>query len=174
MTVMFMNSRFVAAARVRAVIGAAVLAGAVSPAFGQSRTLEGVWGIVTQDRNCATNAAQGPPTRALVTYHAGGTLDESRFIPVFASGQLSESHGTWSQDGGLTYTGRVLTMIHFDTAPGTPPGLPVFQAGWMVATQTITLSGPDNYTMTGRTEFFNLNREIYRVGCASRVAERFK
>ena len=77
----------------------------------------------------------------LVTYHAGGTLAESRYIPVFAPGQLSESHGTWSHDGGLTYTGRVVTMIHFDTAPGTPPGSPGFQAGWMIATQTITLKG---------------------------------
>ena len=174
MTGTFMNPRTLGAAMARAAVGVAVLVGAASPAFGQARTLEGVWGIVTQDRNCATNAAQGPPTRALATYHLGGTLDESRYIPVFALGQLSESHGTWSHDGGLTYTGRVVTMIHFDTAPGTPPGLPVFQAGWMIATQTITLTGADSYTMTGVTQFFNASREVVRTGCASRVAERFK
>ena len=100
----------------RAAVGVAVLLGATGTAFGQARTLEGVWGVVTQDRNCATNAAQGPPTRALITYHAGGTLSESRYIPVFAIGQLSACHGTWSHDGGLTYTGRVVTMIQFDTA----------------------------------------------------------
>ena len=158
----------------RAAVCVAALVSAASPAFGQARTLEGVWGIVTQDRNCTTNAPQGSPTRALVTYHAGGTLAESRYIPVFAPGQLSESHGTWSHDGGLTYTGRVVTMIHFDTAPNAPPGLPVFQAGWMIATQTITLTGPDSYTMTGVTQFFNAGREVVRTGCASRVGERFK
>jgi hypothetical protein len=172
MTNMLGNSRRLVTAMARTVVGAAMLVGSTSPVFAQARALEGVWGIVTQDRNCATNAAQGSPTRALVTYHLGGTLDESRYIPVFAPGQLSESHGTWSHDGGLTYTGRVVTMIHFDTAPGTPP--PVFQAGWMIATQTITLTGADSYTMTGVTQFFNANREIVRTGCASRVAERFK
>ena len=40
--------------------------------------------------------------------------------------------------------------------------------------QTITLSGPNNFTSTGRTEFINLNREVWRVGCASRVGERFQ
>jgi hypothetical protein len=62
-------------------------------------------------------------------------------------------------------------MVNFDTAPGTSPA---FQAGWQIATQTITLTGPDNFTMTGSSQFFNLNREVYRVGCASRVGERFK
>ena len=38
----------------------------------------------------------------------------------------------------------------------------------------VTLTGPDSYTMTGVTQFFNASREIVRTGCASRVAERFK
>lgn len=151
-----------------------MLLGLTSPAFAQARTLEGVWGVVTQERHCTTNAPLGPPTRALVTYHAGGTLSESRSIPVFATGQLSEGHGTWTHTSGLTYQGRVVTMINFETSPNTPPGSPGFQAGWQVATQTITLSGPDSFTMTGSSQFFNGNRDIYRVGCASRVGERFK
>jgi hypothetical protein len=157
-----------------AVVGVALLLGSASPALAQARTLEGVWGVVTQERHCATNAPLGPPTRALVTYHAGGTLGESRIIPVFATGQLSEGHGTWIHSGGLTYTGRVVTMVAFDTPPNTPPGSPGFQAGWQVATQTITLSGPDNFTMTGTSQFFNGNRDVYRVGCASRIGERFR
>ena len=165
--------RVVVAMFVRGAVALAVLAPA-SPAFAQARTLEGVWGIVTQDRNCTTNAPQGPPTRAVITYEAGGTLSESTYIPVFAIGQRSQGHGTWSHDGGLTYAARTLTMILFDTPPGTAPGLPFFQAGWQVATNTITLSGPDNFTAVGSSQFFNLNREVYRVGCASRVGERFK
>jgi hypothetical protein len=168
------NPKLCWAVMARATVGVAVLVGATSPAFGQAMTLEGVWGVVTQDRNCTTNAPMGTPTRALVTYYAGGTVSESRSIPVFAPGQLSNGHGIWSSSGGLTYTGRVVTMIQFDTEPNTPPGSPGFQAGWQVATQTITLSGPDNFTMTGSSQFFNLNREIYRTGCASRVGERFK
>jgi hypothetical protein len=164
--------KFCGAVMARAAIGVAVLLGSAGAVFAQP--LAGVWGVVTQDRNCTTNAPMGSPTRALVTYHVDGTVSESRYIPVFAPGQLSEGHGTWSSSGGSTYTGRVVTMVTFDTAPNAPPGSPVFQAGWQVATQTITLTGPDSFTMTGSSQFFNLNREIYRAGCASRVGERFK
>ncbi|MGQ0736219.1 MAG: hypothetical protein ACT4QD_21520 [Acidobacteriota bacterium] len=158
----------------RAAVGAAVLLGAASTASAQPNALEGVWGVVTQERICATNAPIGPPTRALVTYHAGGTVTESRYIPVFAPGQLSEGHGVWSHAGGATFTGRVVTMIQFDSAANTPPGSPGFQAGWQIAMQTITLTGADSFTMTGTSQFYNGNRDIYRTGCASRVGERFK
>ena len=168
------SSREKIAASARVVLAIALVFALTGTARGQGRTLEGVWGVLTQNRDCATNAPIGPPTRALVAYHLGGTLSESRNIPVFAVGQLSESHGIWRHDGGLTYTGRVVTMINVATAPNTPPGSPGFQAGWLVATQTITLSGPENFTSTGVSQFFNLNREVYRVGCASRVGERFK
>ena len=157
----------------RMMVSTAVLL-SITSTISEAQSLHGVWGVVTQDRDCVTNAPRGLPTRALVTYDAGGTVSESRYIPVFAPGQLSEAHGVWSHTGGVTYTGRVVTMVLFDTAPGTPPGSPGFQAGWQVATQTITLSGPDNFTMTGSSQFYNANREIYRVGCASRVGERFK
>ena len=168
------NWRSWSAAVVRGAFGAAVLLGATSPAFGQAKGLEGVWAVTTQERNCTTNAPLGPPTRALVTYHTGGTVDESRYIPVFALGQLSTGHGTWAHDGGATFVGRVVTMVQFDTAPNTPPGSPGFQAGWLVNTQFITMSGRDSFTMTGSGQFYNLNREVYRTGCASRTGERFK
>jgi hypothetical protein len=168
------NWRSWAAAVARGVVGAAVLLGTTSPAFGRAKGLEGVWGVTTQERNCTTNAPLGPPTRALVTYHTGGTVDESRYIPVFAPGQLSSGHGTWVHDGGATFVGRVVTMVHFDTAPNTPPGSPGFQAGWLVATQRFTMPDQDSFTMTGSSQFYNLNREVYRTGCASRVGERFR
>jgi hypothetical protein len=155
----------------RAVATVAVLLGLASPAFAQARGLEGVWGVVTQDRNCTTNAAQGSPTRALITYHTDGTVSESRHIPVFALGQLSESHGIWKDDGRGNYQGRVVTMINFASAAGTTPS---FQPGWMLATQTITLVGPNTFTMTGSTDFYNLDLQVYRTGCASRVALRLQ
>jgi hypothetical protein len=171
----FSNPRSYVAVIRRAGLSVAVLLASTSTAFGQGNPLEGVWGVVTQDRNCTTNApTAAPPTRAVVTYHAGGAVHESRYIPVFAAGQLSEGHGIWRSAGGTTFTSRVVTMVQFDTAPNTPPGSPGFQAGWQVATQTITLTGPDSFTMTGSSQFFNTSREIYRVGCASRVGERFK
>jgi hypothetical protein len=158
----------------RSTVAGAIVLSWAGTAFAQGGALQGVWGVVTQERHCTTNAALGPTTRALVTYHGDGTVSESRYIPVFALGQLSDGHGTWRFDGGSTFSGRVITMVQFDTAPGTPPGSPGFQAGWLIASQTITMSGPDSFTMTGSTQFYNLNRDVYRVGCASRVGERFK
>jgi hypothetical protein len=168
------SSREKIASRAPVVLAIGLVLALTGTAWGQGMTLTGVWGVTTQNRNCVTNAPIGPPTRALITFHQDGTVSESRNIPAFALGQQSESHGVWRHDGGQTYAGRVVTMINFDTAPGTPPGSPGFQAGWQVATQTITLSGPDAFTMTGVSQFFNLNREAYSVGCASRVGERFR
>ena len=167
------GSRLRGAAARGAVAGVIVL-GWAGTALAQSVTLEGVWGIVTQERNCTTNVTMGTPSRALITYHAGGAISESRYIPIFATGQLSEGHGTWRHEGGSTYSGRVVTLLTFETPPGTPPGSPGFQAGWQIATQTITMTGPDSFTMAGSSQFVNGNREVYRVGCATRTGERFK
>ena len=158
-----------------AAVGISLLAGTASPAHAEAKGLKGVWAVVTQERSCSTGAALGPTTRALVTYHAHGTVNESRYIPIFAPGQLSDGHGIWRHDRDDTFTGRVVTMVHFDTAPGTPPGSPGFQAGWLIASQTITLQQDrDIFTMSGSSEFVNLAGEVYRVGCATRVGQRFR
>lgn len=156
------------------VVAVVVLLGSVRPAFAQEPALVGVWAIVTQERNCATGAAIGPTTRAMVTYNAGGTLTESTSIPVFAVGQRSDGHGTWGRGGPGLFTARTATMILFDTAPGNPPFSPGFRAGWQVATNTITLSGPDAFTAVGSSQFYDVNRAPYRAGCVTRTGERFR
>jgi len=168
------GSKFGVTAMAGAAAALALLCGTASPALAQARTLQGAWLVVTQPRNCTTNAPMGPPHRAIVSYHAGGTLSDSSAVPAFAVGQRSEGHGAWLHDGGLTYAVRWVSMIQFDTAPNTPPGSPGFQAGWQVATNTVVLSGSDTFTSTGVSEFFNLAGELYRVGCASRIGERFE
>ena len=151
-----------------------IMLGVANHASAQAMTLQGTWFVVTQQRNCTTQAPIGAPHRAIVTYHAGGTLSDSSAVPGFAIGQRSEGHGTWSHDGGHTYAARWVAMLQFDTAPNTPPGSPGFQAGWQVATNNISLTGPDGFTSDGVSEFVNLSGQVYRVACASRTAERFK
>jgi hypothetical protein len=168
------RSRLGVAMIARAACGAALLIGVPNPAFAQGMTLQGAWIVVTQNRNCTTDAPMGTPHRALVSYHAGGTLSDSSSVPAFAVGQRSEGHGTWRHAGGHTYGANWVAMLQFDTAAGTPPGSPGFQAGWQVAANTITLTGPDSFTSVGVSNFVNLSGEVYRVGCASRTAERFK
>src|SRR5688572_22097081 len=112
-------------------------------------TLQGVWGIVLQQRDCATHAPIGPPFRALVTYEDGGTLTESSAAPAFQPGQRSASHGTWSKGARRNHHDKTIAMIVFETAPGTPPGSPGFQAGWQVAEHTIRLTSQNTFNATG-------------------------
>lgn len=168
------KSKFVTAVAARTAVAAALLLGVANAAFAQARTLEGAWLVVTQQRNCTTNAPIGQPHPALVTYHAGGTLSDSSNVPGFSLGQRSEGHGIWRHDGGQSYAVRWVAMIQFDTPAGTPPGSPGFLAGWQVATNAIVLSGSDSFTSNGVSEFLDLNGQVYRVACASRVAERFR
>lgn len=158
----------------RMMIAATMMFGLYFPASVHAQTLQGVWGVVTQPVDCSTNAPLGPPERGLLTYIEGGTFTESSGGLAFAPGQRSPGHGTWGATGGSSYTGRLVAMILFDTAPNTPPGSPGFQAGWLVATHTVTQSGPDNFTATAAVQFFNLARNVYRNACATRVGERFK
>ena len=168
------RSKFVAALVTRIAAAVALSLAVANPGFAQARTLEGVWLVVTQQRNCTTNAPIGQPGPALVTFHSGGTLSDSSHGPAFAIGQRSEGHGLWRHDGGHTYAARWVAMIQFDTPAGTPPGSPGFLAGWQVATNAIELSGPDRFTSTGVSEFVDRSGNVYRVACASRDAERFR
>jgi hypothetical protein len=158
----------------RMTIAATMMFGIASPALVQAQTLQGVWGVITQPVNCTTNTPFGPPERGLVTYHEGGTFTESSGGLAFAPGQRSNGHGSWAATGGLTYTGRLVAMILFETPPNTPPGSPGFQAGWLVATHRVTLSGPDSFTATATVQFVDPTRNVYRHVCATRVGERFK
>jgi hypothetical protein len=151
---------------------AALAVAAANPAFAQARTLTGTWLVVTQQVNCATDVAVGPPHRALVTFHKGGTLSDTSVVPSFQLGQRTEGHGIWAHDGGQTYIARWTAMITFNSPAGSPP--PSFQAGWQVATNTITLEDRDAFTSRGTSEFFNLADEKYFVGCASRTGTRFR
>jgi hypothetical protein len=150
-----------------------VLVASIDTASAQPAALVGVWGVSIQGRDCATNAALGPPSRALFTYHQDGTVLESPGAAIFAPGQRSVGHGIWS-GGGATFTERVIGLLLFDTSPGTPPGSPGFLAGWQVLTATITMIDADRFTATGGAQFFDVNRGAYRSGCATRAAERFK
>jgi len=167
-------------ARTRALLVSAVtiaaVAGAADHAFAQaSAPLVGTWGIVSTPRNCETTAPLGPPIRALVTFHNDGTLVESIVLLLFAPGQRTLGHGAWRQSTGTTYADQSVVLVGFDTPPNTPPGSPGFPAGWIVSASTITLINADRFESSGRTRFYDVNRQEYRPPtCATRVGERFR
>jgi hypothetical protein len=142
----------------------------VSSAFAQPRAIVGVWAIQVTPRDCATTAPIGPPSRALFTFHEGGTLSESPANPGFAPGQRTLGHGVWTSTGPSTYTSRIVAAIVFDS-PSSPPA---FQAGWQVGSQNATLVDADRITTTGQVQFYDLNRQLYRTACASGIGERFR
>jgi hypothetical protein len=152
---------------------AAIWVASGTPAFAQaSQPIEGIWAVTITQRDCTTGTVIGAPFRALVTFHQGGTVSESGATPAFAPGQRSIGHGNWTHLGGASFVERTALMILFDT-PANPPS-PGFQAGWQVVNQTITLVNANSFTSVGQSVFYDLNRQPYRVACASRVGERFR
>ena len=159
----------------RTTLALVLLLGSANLALAQNDppTLQGVWGIVIQQRDCATDAPIGPPFRALTTYENGGTLTDSAAAAAFQPGQRSIAHGTWSKEG-RRYHDKAIAMIVFETAAGTPPGSPGFQAGWQVAEHWIRLTSQNTFTATGVSNFYTLNREVYRTSCSTRTGERLQ
>jgi hypothetical protein len=134
-----------------------------------------VWALAVTPRNCETNAPAGPPLRALETFHQDGTSFESLVLLLFAPGQRTIGHGTWTQTGTVTYVEKSVVLVGFDTPPNTPPGSPGFPAGWILSTNNITMIGADRFESTATTRFYDVNRAEYRPAtCATRVAERFR
>ncbi len=148
---------------------AALLLGSAGSVSAQGQTLTGVWAQVITPRNCETNQPLPlPPFRALLTFHRDGTVTESVGALAFAAGQRSIGHGMWAHAGGLTFHERTAAMILFDGGAG------MYQAGWQVTTRTITMLDANHYTSSGAAEFYDVNRQLYRTGCATSVGERFQ
>lgn len=155
--------------------GALVLSAAGAASAQQSaaegRTVQGVWYVQVTIRDCATGVALAPPVNSLVTFAAGGTLQESVSGGGFAPGQRSNGHGTWTHTGGQTYDQRFVSMINFATGPGPGPG---FEAGWMKVRHTVEVIDADRIESAGSNTFYRLNGEVYRTGCSTAVGRRFE
>ena len=148
-----------------AVMLAILLFGFGSTVSAQPMTLHGVWAVTISPRNCATNQPLPvPPVRTLLTFHGDGTSTESVSAVGFATGQRATGHGTWRHAGGLMFVERTVAMILFDAG--------LYQAGWQLITRTITMTDANNYTSSGPSDFYNLNRQLYFTACASAVGER--
>lgn len=134
--------------------------------------LEGTWLVQVTLRDCATNAQIGLPFNSVVTFHRGGTTSESTSSRAFAVGQRSDGQGHWDSHG-QTYTGRMVSLINFDTAPNFPVS-PGFFAGWSIVSQTLELTDADHGTSSGTNEFYKADGTLYRTGCSTSVFARFE
>lgn len=144
---------------------------AALPARAEAQDIEGAWLMSVTLRNCATNAALGPPFLTLVTFHAGGTLSESASSAGFAPGQRGPGHGSWRRTGPSTVVGRFAALVLFDTA-ASPPANPGFRAGGVLVTSNFTLTGPDQLTATATANFYDTALVPYRIACPTTVGQR--
>jgi hypothetical protein len=170
-------------------LAALVLAGLLvmttggDPVVAFGNVLTGAWSIQVTLRDCTTGAPLGPPFNSLVTFHEGGTLSEIAGGLGFAIGQRSPGHGIWWQRSRRTYRQKFIALLNFDTPanlPGTPtfdptkPVSPGFFAGWQTVTHTLELADANHATSEGTNAFYKTDGTVYRTGCSTAVAERFK
>ncbi len=143
----------------------------------------GAWTVQVTLTDCATGSPVGAPFNSLVTMHRGGTLSESAGGTAFAPGQRSAGHGVWTREGRDTYLQRFVAMMLFTTAPnlpGTPtfnpaaPVTPGFFAGSSIVTHRFVLSDANHATSAGTNEFYKADGTLYRTGCSTAVARRFR
>lgn len=142
------------------------------PSGSEGRTIQGVWLIQVTIVHCTTRAPMAPPVHSLVTFAAGGTLQESVSGGGFAPGQRSDGHGLWTHKGGNTYEQTFATMVNFTTPPAPP--VPGFEQGWMKIQHTVEMIDADTTRSAGNNTFYRLNGEVYRAGCSTATGMRLK
>ncbi|GAC1440213.1 MAG: hypothetical protein NVS1B11_37270 [Terriglobales bacterium] len=136
--------------------------------------LVGTWRVTVQLYDCATEALIGPPFASLLTFNEGGTMAGSTTNRGFAIAQRGPDQGIWSRTARGTYSAKSVAFLYFTTPPS-PPFNPGFLAGTQELTQSIELDQASNeFKSEATTEFFDVNGNSYRTGCASAVAQRFE
>ena len=157
---------------VMAGVVASLLAAVQTPLSADGKTVEGVWIVQVQQRDCPTQQIRGT-FYSLVTFVDGGTMYESPGGVAFAPGQRSSGHGKWTRLGDSTFRMHVVAQILFTTPPNLPTS-PGFEAGWQTIDHVVTLSDPDHGTSTGGAEFYRSSGELYRTTCSTAVMTRFE
>jgi hypothetical protein len=136
--------------------------------------LVGTWRVTVQLYDCATEAPIGHPFASLLTFNEGGTMAGSTTNPGFAAAQRGPDQGIWSRTARGTFSAKTVAFLYFTTPPN-PPFNPGFQAGTQELTQDIEFDQASNeFKSDATTEFFDVNGNSYRKGCASAVAQRFE
>ena len=176
-------TRLAAASFAAALFGTSLAAAGAPQANQGQATLVGTWLVQVTVRDCTTNAPLGAPFNSLVTFNRGGTLAESPGSLAFAPNQRSAGHGTWTRLPGRRFAQEMIALVLFDTSanlPGTPgfnPALPIgpgFFAGWQTVSHTLQMVDDDHLESAGTNAFYKTDGSLYRAGCSTATAQRFK
>jgi hypothetical protein len=146
-------------------IATSLLLGACAPLNGveasRNRSIVGAWTAEVTILDCASGqATPAPPFRAIVVFHAGGTLSESSGPPT----RRTPSFGTWSASGANEYLASSL-LLTYDAA-GT-------YSGTQEIRRTIRVS-PEGNRFTAETQVVatDASGAVTFRGCARGQAER--
>jgi hypothetical protein len=117
--------------------------------------------------SCANPSIQFPPFWSLLTFARGGTEIETTSNPALQPGQRTPSHGFWVTVGENTYFSATEAFILFDS-PTNPPGL---KKGVQKILQSISLTGPNQFSALATVKFFNADGTT-TSGCAKAQGTR--
>ena len=135
------------------------------------RSIEGVWLLEPQRRDCVTGNPMGPAGRGLMTFANGGTMSETAAppaapLPLPVAIVRSAGHGVWQRLNWENYTAAfIIQRLNPD---GT-------FAGWIRSRGTFQLSESGNeITSTGSTEVLDPSGTVVTTGCFTSNGTRFE
>ena len=135
------------------------------------RSIEGVWIIQAQRRDCQTGNPMGPAGHGLMTFATGGTMSEMTApsagpVPLPVPIVRSSGHGVWHRLNWENYTGAfIIQRLNPD---GT-------FAGWIRSRGTFQLNESGNeLTSTGSTEVLDAGGNVISTDCSTSTGTRFE
>ena len=131
------------------------------------KSIQGVWLIVVQRKDCQTSNPMGPPGRGLVTFADGGTLSETAAPGVTPVPFLrSAGHGVWERNGWSHYPATIISQrLNADGS----------FAGWTKLVATFQLSENGNtFTASGSFEVIEPNGNVSLTGCSTTTGTRLQ
>jgi hypothetical protein len=126
-------------------------------------SLQGAWTAQVTLLDCPSGQPAGaPPFRAVVVFHAGGTLSEASGPSV----QRTPSFGTWRREGGRDFSARSVLLTY--DANGLWTGMQEIR-------RTITLAA-DGLSFVAETITIATDSQgtVRFQGCARGAAQRFE
>jgi hypothetical protein len=156
------------------VLGFSILLGGmivIVPGQQSPRSIEGVWLLQVQRRDCQTGNPIGPAGHGLLTFASGGTISETTAPPAGPAPLptpffRSPGHGVWQRLNWEKYTAAIINQRL--NADGT-------FAGWTRLRATFQLRENGNeITSTGSFEFIDPSGNAAPPGCSTSTGTRFE
>lgn len=134
------------------------------------RSIQGVWLVQVQQRNCQTGDPIGPAGHGLLTFAEGGTINETTappapLVPLPIPFFRSPGHGIWERHNWEHYTAAIINQRL--NADGTFAGCTRLRANFQL------MESSNEFTSTGSFELINPSGTVIFTGCSTSTGTRF-